>query len=187
MIRSIATNPSATYRHANQLLKVAGPVTSSLIPLSSSSSIIRRIHSSPTTRCSDTPTPNDSPVIVGPPPSAAARSGARDVTRSVIVQLLQNIGSKKEVEQYLRYYSSIDTSRFAVIKVGGGILLEEMDTLVSSVSFLFDCGLTPVIIHGAGPQLNDSLKAKGVVSDYIGGMRITTPEILRTARQVFLK
>ena len=107
--------------------------------------------------------------------------------RSVIIKLLQNIGSRSEVEQYLKFYSSIDTPKFAVIKVGGGIINEELDILASSLSFLADVGLLPVVIHGAGPQLNDALKKQGIVSDYIGGMRITSPEILRTARQVFLE
>lgn len=105
--------------------------------------------------------------------------------RSVIVKLLQNIGSKKEVEQYLKYYGSLDATRFAVIKVGGGLILDDLDTLAASLSFLADVGLYPVVIHGAGPQLNAELEKQGIVSDYIGGMRITTPEILATARMVF--
>ena len=103
----------------------------------------------------------------------------------MIIKLLQNIGSRSEVEQYLKFYSAIDAPKFAVIKVGGGIIQDELDTLASSLSFLADVGLLPVVIHGAGPQLNDALKRQGVTSDYIGGMRITTPDILRTARQVF--
>ena len=118
-----------------------------------------------------------------PPPSPTASHSAR----SVIIKLLQNIGSRSEVEQYLKFYSAIDTPKFAVIKVGGGIINDELDVLASSLSFLADVGLLPVVIHGAGPQLNDALKKQGIVSDYIGGMRITTPEILRTARQVFLE
>ena len=105
--------------------------------------------------------------------------------RSVILKLLQNISSRSEIEQYLKFYSSIDAPKFAVIKVGGGIILDELDTLASSLAFLADVGLLPVVIHGAGPQLNEQLKRQGIESEYIGGMRITTPDILRTARQVF--
>lgn len=107
--------------------------------------------------------------------------------RNTIVKLLQNIGSRNEIEQYLKYYSSIDSPKFAVIKVGGGIIAEELEILSESLSFLTEVGLFPVVIHGAGPQLNDELAKRGIVSDYIGGMRITTPEILAVARQVFLE
>lgn len=71
-------------------------------------------------------------------------------TRSIITRLLQNIGSKREVEQYLKFYSEVDTPKFAVIKVGGGILEDEMETLASSLSFLREVGLMPVVLHGAG-------------------------------------
>ena len=105
--------------------------------------------------------------------------------RSVIVKLLQNISSRSEIEQYLKFYASVDTPKFAVIKVGGGLIMDELDTLASSLAFLAEVGLLPVVIHGAGPQLNEQLKRQGIESEYIGGMRITTPDILRTARQVF--
>jgi N-acetyl-gamma-glutamyl-phosphate reductase/acetylglutamate kinase len=112
-------------------------------------------------------------------------SSSLSSSRGVIVKLLQNIGSKKEVEQYLKFYSEIEKPKFAVIKVGGAILTEELDVLADSLAFLAEVGLLPVVIHGAGPQLNEQLKQQNIVSDYINGMRITTPAILRTAKRVF--
>lgn len=118
--------------------------------------------------------------------SSAAPPSAGGV-REVINKLAGLLGSRKEVEQYVKHYSSVDSRRFAVIKVGGGVLLNEMETLVDSLFFLHQVGLTPVVIHGAGPQLNDALREQGVESDYIGGLRVTTPEIMTTARRVFLR
>ena len=40
-------------------------------------------------------------------------------TQDVIVRLLTNIGSRKEVEQYLRNYASVDAPKFAVVKASG--------------------------------------------------------------------
>ena len=144
-----------------------------LLPLSAS-------YSSHTAQSHSTPFPVHSAghAVV---PAAQAHGSARNV----IVRLLQNISSRSEIEQYLKFYASVDTPKFAVIKVGGGLILDELDTLASSLAFLADVGLLPVVIHGAGPQLNEQLKRQGIESDYIGGMRITTPDILRTARQVF--
>lgn len=34
-------------------------------------------------------------------------------------------------------------------------------------------GLYPIVLHGAGPQLNDILEKEGVEPDYIDGIRIT--------------
>jgi N-acetyl-gamma-glutamyl-phosphate reductase/acetylglutamate kinase len=127
------------------------------------------------------------PSCLHPPHRSAIVPPRVTSTREVIVKLLQNIGSKKEVEQYLKYYSSLDAPKFAVIKVGGGNLLEEMDTLTESLSFLASVGLLPVVIHGAGPQINAELEKQKIDSEYINGMRITTAEILGVVRKEFQK
>ena len=90
--------------------------------------------------------------------------------------MLYSIGSKKEVERYLRIFSSSShpsyPARFAVIKVGGAVL-DQVDELAHSFSFLSRVGLFPVILHGGGPQLNSIIEAEGVIPDYIDGIRIT--------------
>lgn len=52
-------------------------------------------------------------------------------------------------------------------------MLDQLDELALSLSFLYRVGLYPVIIHGAGPQLNDILEAEGITPDYEDGIRIT--------------
>ncbi len=106
-------------------------------------------------------------------------------TRNTIIRLLQNIGSRKEVDQYLKQFASLDSKKFAVIKVGGGILQDELETLASSLTFLHRVGLYPIVIHGAGPQLNAALAEAGIETERIDGMRVTPPEALEVARKVF--
>lgn len=48
-------------------------------------------------------------------------------------------------------------------------------------------GLYPVVLHGAGPQLNEIIEAEGVTPDYIDGIRITDARTLAIARRVFLE
>jgi N-acetyl-gamma-glutamyl-phosphate reductase / acetylglutamate kinase len=48
-----------------------------------------------------------------------------------------------------------------------------LEELALSLSFLSRVGLYPVVLHGAGPQLNDILENAGVVPDYEDGIRIT--------------
>ena len=38
-------------------------------------------------------------------------------------------------------------------------------------------GLYPVVLHGAGPQLNEILEREGVTPDYIDGIRITGKDL----------
>ena len=102
-------------------------------------------------------------------------------TRSTVIQLLSNIGSKREVQQYLSHFSSVSSNQFAVIKVGGAILTEHMNALVSALAFLYQIGLFPVVVHGAGPQLNKILEASGVEPQFEGGIRITDGKTLEVS------
>ncbi|KAF9577718.1 hypothetical protein BGW38_006886, partial [Lunasporangiospora selenospora] len=106
--------------------------------------------------------------------------------KETITKLLYNIGSRKEVEQYLRHFSSVESQKFAVIKVGGAVLTDELDTLASALTFLNRVGLYPIVLHGAGPQLNNLLEKAGVVPDYHDGIRITDEKTLEVARKVFM-
>jgi len=105
--------------------------------------------------------------------------------KETIVKLLYNIGSRKEVEQYLRHFSSVESQKFAVIKVGGAVLSDELDTLASALVFLNKVGLYPIVVHGAGPQLNSILKNAGIKAHYEDGLRVTDAQTLEIARKVF--
>ncbi|PVV00531.1 hypothetical protein BB560_005086 [Smittium megazygosporum] len=105
--------------------------------------------------------------------------------KETIIRLLCNIGSRDEVEQYLKHFSSVDSQKFAVIKVGGAVITKELDTLASALTFLSRVGLYPIVVHGAGPQLNEKLNAAGVLPQYEDGIRITDSKTLSIAMQVF--
>ena len=114
-------------------------------------------------------------------------AGAEANSRETILRLLSTIASRREINQYLNLFSSVSAPQFAVIKVGGAIITQELETLASALSFLRSVGLFPVVVHGAGPQLNRILEQRGVVPDYIDGIRITDKETLEVARKVFLE
>ena len=84
-------------------------------------------------------------------------------------------------------FSSVSSNKFAVIKVGGAIITEHMNALVSALAFLYQIGLFPVVVHGAGPQLNKILQASGVEPEFEGGIRITDGKTLGIARSLFLQ
>ncbi|KAF8965422.1 hypothetical protein BDZ97DRAFT_1904049 [Flammula alnicola] len=124
--------------------------------------------------------------------STAARLSVRGVRRAVVVagqrqaavqadtitRLLYSIGTKREVERYLRIFSSAshpsEPAKFAVIKIGGAVL-DNLDELAL------------IVLHGAGPQLNDIMEREGVVPDYIDGIRVTDAKTLQIARRVFME
>ena len=108
-------------------------------------------------------------------------------TRSTVVQLLSNIGSKREVQQYLSHFTSVSSQQFAVIKVGGAIITDHLRTLSSALAFLNHVGLYPIVVHGAGPQLNKMLEDAGVEPQFEGGIRVTDGKTLALARALFLE
>ncbi|MBL8786775.1 MAG: acetylglutamate kinase [Deltaproteobacteria bacterium] len=108
-------------------------------------------------------------------------------TRTLISQLLRNLGTQREVEQYLKQYASVESTKFAVIKIGGGIVRDHLDDLVSSLTFLSRVGLYPIIIHGAGEQLSEALRMEGHQPTFVDGLRVTDAETLRMARKVFTR
>jgi N-acetyl-gamma-glutamyl-phosphate reductase/acetylglutamate kinase len=101
--------------------------------------------------------------------------------------LLNNIGSKREVEQYLKYFTSVSHQQFAVIKVGGAIITEQLPELASCLAFLYHVGLYPIVLHGTGPQINEILENEGVEPEYIDGIRITNPKTMEVVRKCFLE
>ena len=118
---------------------------------------------------------------------ATVRRSGDISARSAVINVLNNIASKREVQQYLAQFTSVSSQQFAVIKVGGAILTDYIDVLCASLRNLNQMGLYPVIIHGAGPQLNKLLEEAGVEPKYNEGIRITDGKTLGIARKLFLE
>ena len=66
-------------------------------------------------------------------------------------------------------------------------MTDYLDQLCASLRNLNQMGLFPVIIHGAGPQLNKLLEDAGVEPQYKEGIRITDGKTLGIARKLFLE
>lgn len=107
-------------------------------------------------------------------------------TRHTIVQLLSNMTDGKEIRSYLQRFSAVDQSRFAVIKIGGAILEEQLEETASALAFLHTVGLTPIVLHGGGPQLDRALTDRGVETPKIDGLRVTDAAAMDVARDVFI-
>lgn len=105
-------------------------------------------------------------------------------TRQTIVRLLSSMAGAKEISQYLKRYSQLEAARFAVVKVGGAVLRDDLEALTSSLAFLQDVGLTPIVIHGAGPQLDDAITAAGIEKQTVDGLRVTRADTLAIVRKV---
>lgn len=111
-------------------------------------------------------------------------SPAHDV-RQTIVHLLSNMSDSREIQTYLQRFSELDKSRFAVIKVGGAILDEQLEETAAALAFLHTVGLTPIVLHGAGRQLDRRLAELDIQVERRDGLRVTSRDTLDAAREVF--
>ncbi|QDW67499.1 acetylglutamate kinase [Luteimonas granuli] len=105
-------------------------------------------------------------------------------TRQTIIRLLSSMGSAKEISQYLKRFSQVDARRFAVVKVGGAVLRDDLEALTSSLAFLQQVGLTPIVVHGAGPQLDEAMQAAGIEKRTVDNLRHTDAAGLAIVRRV---
>lgn len=62
-----------------------------------------------------------------------------------------------------------------VIKYGGNAMVEEAlkEGFARDVILMKYIGLNPVVVHGGGPQIGQVLKAMGIESRFVQGMRVT--------------
>ena len=60
-----------------------------------------------------------------------------------------------------------------------------LDNLVTSLVFLDQVGLKPVILHGAGPMLSAELDNLGIDFSFIDGQRVTSPQVRDVAQRIF--
>ena len=54
--------------------------------------------------------------------------------RKIVQELLAQLGSSREAQQYLKEFSETNKARFAVVKVGGGILRDLLEELLAPES-----------------------------------------------------
>jgi acetylglutamate kinase len=75
-----------------------------------------------------------------------------------------------------------------VIKYGGHAMTdpEVQRAFAADLVFLRYVGLRPVVVHGGGPQISAMLDRLGIVSEFRGGLRVTTPESVDVVRMVLV-
>ena len=75
-----------------------------------------------------------------------------------------------------------------VVKYGGNAMTDEAlkAGFAEDVVFLRLAGLRPVVVHGGGPQISTMLKRLGVESEFKGGLRVTTPEVMDVVGMVLV-
>ena len=71
-----------------------------------------------------------------------------------------------------------------VVKFGGHAMKDENGHFSDAIAQALKTGESVVVVHGGGPQIDAALKSAGISSHFIGGFRVTTPEIFNVVEAV---
>jgi amino-acid N-acetyltransferase len=86
----------------------------------------------------------------------------------------------RAVAPYIHAYRN---KTFVVALAGEAIAAGKLNTFVQDLSILHAMGIKLVLVHGFRPQVTEQLAAKGHVSRFSGGIRITDPVALDAAQE----
>ncbi len=75
-----------------------------------------------------------------------------------------------------------------VIKIGGHALVNEsiMDSITQDLVLLRFVGISPIVVHGGGPEITRIMERLGKKPKFIGGLRITDDETMEIASMVLV-
>jgi acetylglutamate kinase len=87
--------------------------------------------------------------------------------------------------QALRYIERFAGKR-AVIKYGGAAMVRPdlKDRFAEDVRLLQAVGLSPIIVHGGGPEISRTLEQMGQTSEFVDGLRVTDAASLKVVEMV---
>ncbi|MDF2961217.1 MAG: acetylglutamate kinase [Paenibacillus sp.] len=71
-----------------------------------------------------------------------------------------------------------------VMKCGGSTLAALPDSFFTDMKNLQDEAIIPVIVHGGGPAISDTLSKLGIETEFVGGLRKTNEAVLDVVEMV---
>jgi acetylglutamate kinase len=75
-----------------------------------------------------------------------------------------------------------------VVKYGGNAMTDDAlkAGFAEDILFLRLAGMRPVVVHGGGPQISAMLAKLGIESQFTGGLRVTTPDVMDVVGMVLV-
>jgi acetylglutamate kinase len=71
-----------------------------------------------------------------------------------------------------------------VVKFGGHAMSDNDGAFGLGLAAAKALGTQVIVVHGGGPQINEALENAGIESNFVGGFRLTTPEIFAIVEDV---
>ncbi len=107
--------------------------------------------------------------------------------KETVLKVLKSFGLDKELNLYLKLFQKTPSHKFAVIKISGNTLDKKIEVVAEDLAFLSKLGLTPIVIHGAGKQIDLEMKKKKIPIKKIGGLRVTDKQTMSVIEKIMNK
>lgn len=97
------------------------------------------------------------------------------------------IGKANTLMEALPYIRRFSGKTF-VIKYGGHAMSDARlkESFALDIIMLKSLGINTVIVHGGGPQINETLKRYGIISEFVRGMRVTDSDTMSVVEMVLV-
>ena len=98
-----------------------------------------------------------------------------------------NIEKAHVLAEALPYIRRFNGKTF-VIKYGGSAMVNEnlKSSFAADITLMKYVGINPVIVHGGGPQIGETLQKMGIKSEFHEGLRITNDETMEVVEMVLV-
>lgn len=100
----------------------------------------------------------------------------------LVDDLIKKAATLQEALPYIRRFHG----EIFVIKYGGHAMVDAdlRASFARDVVLMKYVGLHPIVVHGGGPQIDEMLKALGVVSERLDGLRVTDEHTMEVVEMV---
>jgi acetylglutamate kinase len=95
------------------------------------------------------------------------------------------LAKAETLAEALPYLQRYEGATF-VVKYGGHAMgdAEAAEDFAEDVVLLKAVGINPIVVHGGGPQIGAALKAQGIESRFVNGLRVTDAATMKVAEMV---
>jgi len=78
------------------------------------------------------------------------------------------------------------TGKTVVIKYGGSAMIDDelKKTVLQDIILMKLVGISPVVVHGGGPEINKTLKQLDIQPEFIAGLRVTDEQTMEIVEMV---
>ncbi len=99
-------------------------------------------------------------------------------------QAISKAAGLVEAYEYIRSFEG----KTVVVKVGGSIMDDPatLASLIQDVCFMDAVGMKPIVVHGGGKRITDSMRDAGLEAQFVQGRRYTDERTLAIAEHVLV-